>query len=393
MPELRPGWQRVKFGEVVRLVKARSADPLADGIERYVGLEHIEPGDLRIRSWGDVAEGTTFTTRFRPGQVLFGKRRAYQRKVAVADFHGVCSGDIYVLESADPSRLLPDLLPFICQTDAFFEHAVGTSAGSLSPRTNWTSLADHEVRLPPLKEQQQVVERLTYTRELVASFANLVQNASALEKAYSEETMREAWSAYPRQSLPSLCDVLTVGIVVTPAKYYVEAGGIPVLRSLNVWPNNYVLDDVKTISVEGHRVHSKSALRTGDIVMVRTGDPGRPGNAAVVPPQMDGWNCVDLVLARPSGGIVPEYIAAFINWSRSARLLAGFSPGTKQKHLSVNELTRFEIPVPSIARQQAIAATQRVFLGAVRTARHRWNAAVRMHKRIMEATLSGIISP
>ena len=157
---LKPGWRRVKFGDVVRLSKARSQDPLADGIERYVGLEHLEPGDLRIRRWGSVADGVTFTSVFQPGQVLFGKRRAYQRKVAVADFSGVCSGDIYVLETKDAQVLLPELLPFICQTDAFFDHAVGTSAGSLSPRTNWTSLADFEFMLPPMDEQQRLIRLL-----------------------------------------------------------------------------------------------------------------------------------------------------------------------------------------------------------------------------------------
>lgn len=158
---LKPGWRRVKFGDVVRLSKGRSQDPLADGIERYVGLEHLEPGDLRIRSWGNVADGVTFTSIFQPGQVLFGKRRAYQRKVAVADFSGVCSGDIYVLETKDAQVLLPELLPFICQTDAFFDHAVDTSAGSLSPRTNWKSLADFEFALPPIEAQRQTLTLLT----------------------------------------------------------------------------------------------------------------------------------------------------------------------------------------------------------------------------------------
>ena len=80
--------------------------------------------------------------------MLFGKRRAYQRKVAVADFDGVCSGDIYVFETKDAKVLLPELLPFICQTDAFFDHAVGTSAGSLSPRTNWSQLSNYSLSLP-----------------------------------------------------------------------------------------------------------------------------------------------------------------------------------------------------------------------------------------------------
>ena len=109
MAKLKSGWRKVKFGDVVRLSKARSQDPLADGFERYVGLEHLEPGDLRIRSWGNVADGVTFTSVFQSGQVLFGKRRAYQRKVAVADFAGVCSGDIYVLDSKDAQTLRPDI--------------------------------------------------------------------------------------------------------------------------------------------------------------------------------------------------------------------------------------------------------------------------------------------
>ena len=141
----KTGWARVAFGEVVNLSKARSKDPESGGYERVVGLEHIDPGDLRIRRWADISNGTTFTSVFRSGQVLFGKRRAYQRKVAVAEFTGVCSGDIYVLEPSG-NALMPELLPFICQTDAFFEHAVRTSAGSLSPRTNWKSLK--QLRVP-----------------------------------------------------------------------------------------------------------------------------------------------------------------------------------------------------------------------------------------------------
>jgi type I restriction enzyme S subunit len=169
---LKPGWRRVKFGDVVQLSKARSQDPLADGFEHYVGLEHLEPGDLRIRSWGNVADGVTFTNVFRPGQVLFGKRRAYQRKVAVADFAGVCSSDIYVLETMDATLLLPEVLPFICQTDTFFDHAVGTSAGSLSPRTNWTSLAGFVFALPPVDVQRRIV--------------SAIQSALASELAYEE---------------------------------------------------------------------------------------------------------------------------------------------------------------------------------------------------------------
>ena len=85
---LKTDCTRVAFGDVVRLSRERAPDPEADGFTRYIGLEHINPDDLTIRRWGNVAEGTTFTNVFRPGQVLFGKRRAYLRKVAVPGFSG-----------------------------------------------------------------------------------------------------------------------------------------------------------------------------------------------------------------------------------------------------------------------------------------------------------------
>jgi type I restriction enzyme S subunit len=186
MPEvtLKSGWTWVAFGDVVKLAAERSRNPEEDGFERFVGLDHIDPDDLKIRRWGDIAAGTTFSSVFRPGQVLFGKRRAYQRKVAVADFRGVCSGDIYVLEPKN-AHLLPELLPFICQTDGFFEHAVGTSAGSLSPRTNWDSLASYEFALPPAVEQQRIAEVLraaaNYERHIYTTLDSLGAVKSAAE--------------------------------------------------------------------------------------------------------------------------------------------------------------------------------------------------------------------
>ncbi|MDX8406222.1 MAG: restriction endonuclease subunit S [Mariprofundus sp.] len=158
--KLKPGWKMVKFGEVVKNANLVERDPVASGIERIVGLEHIEPENLHIRRWNSAEESTSFTRKFVPGQTLFGKRRAYQRKVAYAEFEGICSGDILTFEPKDKKILLPELLPFICQSDAFFDHALGTSAGSLSPRTSWKALQDFEFLLPPLDEQKSIAEIL-----------------------------------------------------------------------------------------------------------------------------------------------------------------------------------------------------------------------------------------
>ncbi|MFN3335199.1 MAG: restriction endonuclease subunit S, partial [Caldilinea sp.] len=347
---LKPGWRRVRFGDVVRLSKARSQNPLADGIERYVGLEHLEPGDLRIRSWGSVADGVTFTSVFQPGQVLFGKRRAYQRKVAVANFSGVCSGDIYVLETKNAQVLLPELLPFICQTDAFFDHAVGTSAGSLSPRTNWTSLADFEFSLPSVEDQRAILELLNASEACAIAYEEAKHAHEQLLASFIQESFSSFDERHEHRPCKDLMDKITVGIVVKPADLYVAAGkGVRALRSLNVLPGRFVLDEVVEISVEGHAAHQKSALSAGDIVIVRT---GRPGDAAVVTPELADTNCIDLILAKPGPSISADYVVAFLNSQFGRRIFSSGTTGTAQQHFNVGEFSKLKLPVPPIEVQR-----------------------------------------
>lgn len=148
--------QPVTLGHIAKEVRESSKSPLEQGIERYVGLEHLDPGNLKIARWGNVAEGTTFTKTFKKGDVLFGRRRAYLKKAARADFEGLCSGDITVLR-ANPTVILPDLLPYYLSADAVFEFAVSNSAGSLSPRAKWRDLSKFACSLPDLKMQEKIL--------------------------------------------------------------------------------------------------------------------------------------------------------------------------------------------------------------------------------------------
>jgi len=83
-----------------------------------VGLEHLIPEEVNLTTWDEDKENS-FTKIFRKGDILFGRRRAYLKKAAVAPFDGICSGDITVIE-AIPEKILPELLPFVIQNDAFF---------------------------------------------------------------------------------------------------------------------------------------------------------------------------------------------------------------------------------------------------------------------------------
>jgi type I restriction enzyme S subunit len=146
-------------------------------VERFVGLEYIEADNFQLQGWGEIANGTTFSKRFAAGDVLFGKRRAYLKKVAVADFDGICSGDILVIR-AKAKKMLQGLLPYYISADAFIQHAVSTSAGSLSPRTKWKDLAELEVSIPDIKTQEKILEVL---QQLDNTVNQLKQQKSTLK--------------------------------------------------------------------------------------------------------------------------------------------------------------------------------------------------------------------
>jgi type I restriction enzyme M protein len=281
-------WHRVHFGDVVANLIETERNPAEAGLGRYIGLEHLEPGSLHIRTWDNVADGTTFTRRCRLGQVLFGKRRAYQRKVAVAEFDAVVSGDIYVLAPKN-DRLLPKLLPFLCLSERFFQHAVGTSAGSLSPRTNWSSLSSFEFDLPPLDQQRRIAEILWAVDEVLhASSAN-----SLAADRYGATVVEEQFSANnsAKLSLAELCG--EKGIRIGPfgsqlhAHEYVESG-IPVVMPANLRSDEIVNNDLRRISSQKADELSKHKLEIGDVLLPRRGDLTKLGFVHL---GQDGWIC------------------------------------------------------------------------------------------------------
>lgn len=395
MAELKSGWRRVKFGEVVRLGKER-CDPASDGIERYIGLEHIEPGDLRVRSWGDVSDGTTFTTRVRPGHVLFGKRRAYQRKVAVADFDAVCSGDIYVFESANPGKLLPELLPFLCQTDAFFDYAVGTSAGSLSPRTNWTSLAEYEFVLPPLWEQQRNVRLLRATEDVlrtadyVAGCARIAFHA-ALEHLHAEAHAR--FGAVPLVAAVEAGRPITYGILMPGTGF---PGGVPVVK-VKDFPNGEIDEhDLLLTDPAIEHEYRRSRLRQGDLLVSIRGTIGR---VAVVGQRLEGANITQDTarLSFPKGTNV-AFMRAMLESASVQRKMhsnipppapAGMSPAKAKPRpniqgLNIGELRQVSVPIPTAEIQDRYAEVAE----AARAAMWLSTARVKEASRLKFATIA-----
>ena len=170
---------KVKLGDVA-IEHKETCGGSKDGYP-IVGLEHLTPEEVTLTAWDEDSDNT-FTKVFRKGNVLFGRRRAYLRKAAVAPFDGICSGDITVIE-AIPDRILPELLPFIIQNDGLFSFAVGKSAGSLSPRVKWEHLKNYEFELPSMDRQCELAELLWAMDTTKKSYQKLIAATDELVKS------------------------------------------------------------------------------------------------------------------------------------------------------------------------------------------------------------------
>jgi type I restriction enzyme, S subunit len=132
--------------ELVDCVR-ESARPGDEPGARYVGLEHIARGGLRLLGEGKAGEATSEQTRFRRGDLLFGRLRPYLRKLALAPFDGVCSPDILVLSPAEP--LLGPVAALSIRSPSLFAHADRSATGTRMPRVSWSDLGRFPMPLPP----------------------------------------------------------------------------------------------------------------------------------------------------------------------------------------------------------------------------------------------------
>jgi len=192
-------------------------------------------------------------------------------------------------------------------------------------------------------------------------------------------------NGWKRVQAESVCKDICVGIVIRPAQYY-RPSGVPTLRSANVQEGHIKHEDMVFISSAANKQLAKSMLRTGYVVSVRT---GYPGTSAVIPPEFDGANCIDLVISKPSSRILPDYLALWINSPfGKAQVLHG-QGGLAQQHFNVAEMKKLVIHLPDPPEQQRIVKTFAIQTRLIDAELHRLNMLTRLKIGLMQDLLSG----
>ncbi|MFA4031488.1 restriction endonuclease subunit S [Collinsella aerofaciens] len=337
----------VCLGDVAREIKQKVP---VDQELPTVGLEHLDPGEVELAHWDEGVE-TTFTKAFSKGQVLFGRRRAYLRKAAVAPFDGICSGDITVIAPKD--NLSPRLLPFIIQNDALFEHAVTNSAGSLSPRVKWQSLSQFEFELPSIAKQEDLADILWTAQETRSHYRQLLTACDDVVKSQFVEMFGdEKWGFKP---LSECVDSIDTGKSMNCGEGPRGVGGFGVLKLSALSSGTFVASENKVISKDNFM--SIKEVEKGDLLFARKNTPELVGTTVYVPNEVRGLMFPDLVFRMKPKDVNALYLLAYMRSDRGLDLIQGMAHGSAKSMVNIpkTQLARLPVPVPPLELQQEFA--------------------------------------
>jgi len=298
--------------------------PVEEDKYTYLGLEHLDSGTLKVTRFGSDVAPIGEKLIMKKGDVLFGKRRAYQKKVAIAPFDGIFSAHGMVLRPKT-DVIDPDFFPLFISSDYFLDAAIKISVGSLSPTINWKDLRELEFELPDLETQRKLAKLLWSIQETMESYKELIKNTDELVKSQFIEL------------IPADCPIEMLGLFMDykvkskiKAGFGKEKGMYPLFNSSgdqSLWIDEYLYEN--------------------ETIFIPTG-----GKAAINYYNGKCAATTDNICFSCKNGILTKYAYLFL-WSHLDILQNGFK-GSGLEHISKDYVENIKIKVPDLPIQRKI---------------------------------------
>ena len=333
-------WEPFTFEEIASKV-SETVDPNKTDLSIYIGLEHIDADDIHIRRQGTPDDVNGQKLKCYPGDVIFGKRRAYQRKAAIVDFEGICSAHAFVLR-AKPNVIDPQLFPFFLHSDQFMHRMVDISVGGLSPTINWGDLKHQEFLLPRKDQQAQLAELLWAMDEVIEREKKVLEIFNSYLESSSKYIFKLNTKRIP---LIELCsDTPKYGANSPSTEYDNE---IRYIRITDIGEFGELNND--KVSAAVHEV--KYLLTYGDFLLARTADPGR----SYYYKDGDGI-CTHagylIKFKLDLNKILPEYLYYYTNSKEFKTWINQTTRKGTISNINANEFSKLKIPFVDISNQK-----------------------------------------
>ncbi len=317
--------------------------PVEEDKYSYIGLEHLDSENLIVSRWGSEVAPKGEKLLMKKGDVLFGKRRAYQKKVAIAPFDGIFSAHGMVLR---PNEDVVDkrFFPMFISSDYFLDAAIAISVGSLSPTINWRDLAKLEFDLPSLDEQKKLAEVLWAINDTLQAYQKLLRETDELVKSQFIEMFYS--KGYPLKSISDVIDknIMRVGKVFDQGDViqYLDISSIDSSLKKVIGTTEYILENAPS--------RAQYVLKNNDILYSTV----RPNlqNIAINP--YDDENIIGSTgfCVLRCKLVLPGYMWGVITSDKFTNEMVNRTSGANYPAVTDKVVYAYEIPVPPVEEQK-----------------------------------------
>jgi len=341
----KANWKSFRFDKIAKKI-SETVKPDETEVDVYVGLEHIDPEDIHIRRKGVPSDVKGGKLRCYPGDVIFGKRRAYQRKAAIVDFEGICSAHAFVFR-ANPKIIDPKLFPFFLHSNQFMHRMVDISVGGLSPTINWGDMKAQEFLLPPKDQQAKLAELLWAMDEVVERENEVLEKLEVFRKIKINNffNQRESFQGYKK--LGDVCNIERGGSP-RPIDDYItdEDNGINWIKIGDVeLESKYVTTTKQKIKPSG--LNKTRRVYRGDLILSNSMSFGRPYILKIDGCIHDGW----LVIHDENNIFDKEYLYYYLNSDKIFNQFKKFAAGGVVNNLNKEIVKKLKVYTPPINNQ------------------------------------------
>lgn len=342
----KSNWPSFKFEEIAEKISITVKPEEAD-VDIYVGLEHIDGNDIHIHRKGAPTDVKGGKLRCYPGDVIFGKRRAYLRKAAIVDFDGICSAHAFVLR-ANPEVIDPVIFPFFLHSDQFMHRMVNISVGGLSPTINWGDLKHQEFKVPPIDMQTRFSEILKSQDKSLLENKEVLKKLNQLWLSVFDSIINNEFKTteikFPKFERKKLNEILSI-----PQKE--KAVSIDKNKILTV--RLHLKGVVKNKTVDGLKLGATTYYKRKSGQFIYGKQNLFNGAIGIVPAELDNFlSSSDIpTLDINEKKVLPEYLLSYFGRTSFYKYLEKHSSGSGSKRISEKKLLDLEIILPELEDQ------------------------------------------
>ena len=355
-------WQTYRFDELVHNI-VEKVSPRESGLEKYIGLEHLDSGSLKIRRFGSTQAIKGDKLKIYKGDLIFAKRNSYLKRVAIADEDAVASAHSLVLR-AKVENVNPSFLPFFLLSESFWSRAIQISVGSLSPTINWKVLARQEFLLPPKEQQAQLADLLWAMDEVIESNEQLLNNyKNCLESnlnslvfghyGYSQmkkTRIGEIPDEWDLKKLGELCLKIGDGIHKTPE--YVEESEYLFVNGNNLIDNRITKTErTKCVSYSEFEKYNKELSKDTILMSIN----GTIGNLAFYQGEDVVFGKSVAFMSVNENELDPLFLYYLLQTNKIKTFYERELTGSTISNLSLKTIRSTPVPLPSLAVQKSIS--------------------------------------